>query len=467
MITISIEDDAIKIVATQGNLIKDAIVQPIEPGLVKEGVVLNPDAVGQIINQAFRESGIQDKNVIACVSGIRSIYRVVPLPKLSGDMMTQAIKGEISRLIPLPPEEIYTKWQVLHEGGDEVIAAIIGIPRETIDFVLSALRVAGLSAKIMDVKPLAIARVADEATAIIINVQQTDFDIVILVDGIPQIVRSLPFSENTSKPEDKKVEFMEELNRTVNFYNSSKTGRPISADTPVFISGQFKDIAIADITYPLKPLPTMLLYSDDFNIDLFTANVGLALKQGKLKDFPVKVNFNVLPAAYLPKPVSLVHMFSWLFIIFAAAILIFNIINLQQVMWKNSLLENQIKNLNLQVQSRTADKPDMDKLRAKLQTINNDQKSLQQLLNNFSQQREKLNKDLGIITSTVSGKIKMNSISYGDIWTVRGSAPDSSTVLNYVSSLQTGNRFAAVQLSSMSQIKYNQWDFVIVLSSLK
>ena len=45
----------------------------------------------------------------------------------------------------------------------------------------------------MDVRPLALARVADERDALIINVQPVGFDIVVMIDGIPELLRSLPF----------------------------------------------------------------------------------------------------------------------------------------------------------------------------------------------------------------------------------------------------------------------------------
>ena len=99
---LDIEDNALKIVTLKGNSVVSAIEEPLAPGLVKDGVVLDPPTVGQIIKDTFRKYGITEKNVIVSVSGIGSIYRVARLPKLSGDLMTGAVKQEMARQIPVP-----------------------------------------------------------------------------------------------------------------------------------------------------------------------------------------------------------------------------------------------------------------------------------------------------------------------------------------------------------------------------
>jgi hypothetical protein len=464
MITLDIEDNALKIVTFKGNNVVNAIEEPLEPGLVKDGVVLNPAAVGQIIVDTFKANGITEKNVIASVSGIGSIYRVARLPKLSGDLMSGAIKQEMSRLIPVPLDDLYTSWQIIPAGSGEVIVPIIAIPKEIIDFTLSTIKEAGLNAKVMDVKPLVIARVADEATAVMINIQPNGFDIVIVVDSIPQLIRSLPFSDEANSLTEKARELEEELERTVNFYNSSEPAEKISDDIDKFVSGPLKDIVKESLNHSIKSVPELLLYPDDFNADSFVPNLGLALKQGKIKDFPIKLNLNVIPAAYLPRPVSLIHVISWVFIIFAAVIIIFNIIGLQQVLGENSVLQSKINSLNAQIESRSADIPELDALRTQLANIEKQQKDLQLLIATVDTMRDSVNSELNTITSTVTGNIDLTTITYDSYWTIKGNAPDPYKIINYVFSLRDTGKFELVQLSSMSEVSYNQWNFIITLN---
>jgi type IV pilus assembly protein PilM len=465
MVTLDIEDNVIRAITVQGNSVKSAVEEPIEPGLVKDGIVLNPKVVGKIIRDMFSKNGIREKNVIASVSGINSIYRVSKLPKFSGDVMVDAVNREMARVIPVPLNELYTSYQMIPSGESEVMVSILGIPKETIDFSLSAMREAGLSVKVLDLRPLAIARVADELNAIIINIQPTCFDIVIVINGMPELIRSLPFSEDSASLEERMAEFGEELERTISFYDSSNPNRQIPEDISVFISGPLKELVKRNIKYRVKPLPDLLLYPEGFVIDSYIANVGLALKQGKIKNFPIIINLNVLPGAYLPKTVSLVQIFSWLFIIFAIAILIFNGINTGQVLARNALLQDQIKNLTAQVESRGASVPEVEKLQTQLQSIEKERDDLQVLIGTLAKERDEINNDLGVITSSVSGKIILTSIVYDGTWTVRGSAPDVMSILSYVFVLQSNSRFRLVELSSINEFTFFQWDFIVTISN--
>lgn len=467
MITLDIEDNVLKIVTFKGNNVINAIEEPLEPILVKDGIVLNPGTVGQIIAGALKAHGITEKNVIASVSGIGSIYRVARLPKLSGDLMSEAVQQEISRLIPVPLDDLYTSWQVIPAGADEVIVPIIAIPKEIIDFMLSTIKEAGLNVKVMDVKPLVIARVADETTAVMINIQPNGFDIVIVVDSIPQFIRSLPFSDEANGITEKARELEEELERTVNFYNSSDPDKKLPDDIDKFVSGPLKDIVKESLNHSIKPVPELLLYPAKFNADSFIPNLGLALKQSKIKDFPIKLNLNVIPAAYLPKPLSLIHVISWVFIILAAIIIIFNIIGLQQVLGQNGSLQSKINSLNAQIESRSADIPELDTLRTQLTNIEKQQSDLLLLVAAVDTQRDLVNSELNTITSTVTGNIDLTTITYDTFWTVKGNAPDPYKIINYVFNLRDTGKFELVQLSSMSELSYNQWDFIITLGEIE
>jgi type IV pilus assembly protein PilM len=464
MVTIDITDDVIRVVTFQGNGVKFALEEPVDPGLIKDGLILNPKAVGRIIKGIFSNNGIREKNVIVSISGIHSIYRVSRLPKFSRDIMTEAVNQEMARVIPVPLNELYVSWQDIPTGGVEVIVPMLGIPREMVDFTLSALREAGLNTKLMDIKPLALARVADETTAMVINIQPNCFDIVISVDGIPELIRSLSFSEDSTSLEDKMREFEEELEKTVSFFNSNNPDKQLPPEIPVFVSGPLADIVAGRISYQVRRLPDLFLYPTGFNVNSFVVNIGLALKQGKIKTFPISVNFNVLPAAYLPKAVSLMQLFSWVFLIIAVVILIFSGINVAQVLGQNASLQKQITDLSAQVESRGTSVPDAEKLQTQLNYIQKERDTLQGVIDSFAVQRDNMNKDLGIITSSVSGKIIIASISYTTAWTVKGLAPDAETAFNYVSNLQASNRFSLVELSSINELTYYQWEFVITVT---
>ncbi|MCJ7653914.1 MAG: pilus assembly protein PilM, partial [Dehalococcoidia bacterium] len=190
MVTLDIEDTSIRIMAVAGRRIQTAASLPLEPGLVRDGVVIDTATVSQRLTELLSAHGINEKKVVVSISGIHSIYRVVNIPKLPKNLMDEAAKREMESLMPVPLNELYTSWQAINVSDIDTLICLVGMPRNTVDAMLETLRQAGLQAEVMDVRPLALARVADERDALIINVQPFGFDIVVMIDGIPELLRS-------------------------------------------------------------------------------------------------------------------------------------------------------------------------------------------------------------------------------------------------------------------------------------
>ncbi|MCJ7656150.1 MAG: pilus assembly protein PilM, partial [Dehalococcoidia bacterium] len=228
MVTLDIEDTSIRIMSVAGRQVQPAASLPLEPGLVHDGVIIDPATVGRRIGELMAANGISERRAVVSISGIHSIYRVVNIPKLPKNLMEEAAKREMERLMPVPLNELYTSWQAINVTDIDTVICLVGMPRSTVDAMLETLRQAGLQPEAMDVRPLALARVADERDALIINVQPFGFDIVVMIDGIPELLRSLPFPADAASPDEKIAEVKEELERTVGFYNSSHKGSEIT-----------------------------------------------------------------------------------------------------------------------------------------------------------------------------------------------------------------------------------------------
>jgi len=265
MVTLDIEDTCIRMMVVKGRQVELAVSSPLEPGLVEDGVVADKATVSQRIKELMDTHGIAEKQVVASISGIHSIYRVVSMPRLPGRMLEEAAVREMDRVMPLPLNELYTSWQAVAVSDVEIAMCLVGLPRNTVDAMLETLHQAGLESRVMDVRPLALARVVDEKDAIIVNVQPVGFDIVIMMDGIPELLRSLPFPHGDISAADKVAVIKEEMDRTATFYNSSHTESPISAAVAVFFSGELGETLAEALGYQAKPLPELLSYPEGFN----------------------------------------------------------------------------------------------------------------------------------------------------------------------------------------------------------
>jgi type IV pilus assembly protein PilM len=463
MVTLDIEDTSIKMMLVKGKHIEAVASLPLEPGLVNDGVVIDTATVSRHIAELMSAHGINEKKVVVSISGIHSIYRVVNLPRLPRGLLDEAAKREMERVMSVPLNELYTSWQAISLSDAETAMCIVGLPRNTVDAVLETLRQAGLQPEAMDVRPLALSRVADERDAIIINVQQAGFDIVIMIDGIPELLRSLPFPATAASIADKISEVKEELERTVAFHNSSHKENPVTHHTAAFVSGELGDTLAGTLEYQVKPLPQLLSYTDSLNTSEYATNIGLALKFMRADISQTRVNINVTPEAYLPKPIPIIQIVSWAFIPIAIAVLLLLGISTLQTVRQNQSLQAEVNSAQAQVQVRQGTEAALKQLQTKVDEAKKTRDVFKPPLDSAEAQRVKVNGDLSEVTSLLPGIVKLKSISYSQSLTVSGTAPDDSTIVNYVRDLTNSGQFSEVLISDMREIEFNEWQFSLTL----
>jgi len=465
MITLDIQDSSIKMMAVRGRQVETAVSLPLEPGLVQDGVIVNSSVVGMRIAELMAAHGIAEKKVVVGISGIHAIYRVANVPKLPKNLLDEAARREAERAMPVPLDELYTSWQTISISDIETAICLVGIPRATVDAMLETLRQAGLQPEAMDVRPLALARVVDERDAIIINIQQIGFDIVVMIDGIPELLHSLPFAADAASPDEKIAEVKEELERTVTFYNSSHKERQITAGVAAFLSGELGEtLAQTLVEYRVKPLPQLLSNTDSLITSEYASNIGLALRQARTDISPAQVNLNVTPEAYLPKPFPLIQLVSWAFILIAIAVLImFGALTLQKYRQTISLI-GQVGKIQAQVQARQGTEIAIEQLQAQITQIKADGATFQQPLDDASAQRARVNGNLSKVTSSLPGIASLQSISYNnEATTVTGTAPADTTIVDYVRALRNSGQFSEVLISNMNEVEFNKWQFTLTL----
>ncbi len=463
MVTLDIEDTCIRMMVVKGKRVEKAATIPLEPGLVKDGVVIDKVTVGQRIKALMSAQGVAEKQVVASISGIHSIYRAVSLPRLPKKMMADAARKEVERAMPVPLRELYTSWQAVDMSDVEIVICLVGLPRNTVDSVLDTLHEAGLKPHVMDISPLALSRVADDKDAIIINVQQVSFDIVVMIRGIPELLRSLTFPAGDIPPDEKVAVLKEELDRTIVFYNSSHKANPITPSIAVYASGELREMLVEALDYTVKPLPQLLFYPEGFDANEYVTNIGSVLKQLRVDASQSRVNINIVPEAYLPKPRSTGRVISWALIIVAIAVLIRLAVSTQQALQETSALQAKVDTAQTQVQVRQGTQEALEKLQVKIDEAKAARDVFLQPLHSFAVQRAKVNVDLSKVTSLLPGTVKLQSITCGESLNISGTAPDETTILGYQRDLRDTGRFSEVLLSNMQEVEYKKWAFTLIL----
>lgn len=446
-----------------GRQVEKVAILSLEPGLVENGLIKDKAIVSGHIRELLSSQGISDRQAVTGISGIHSIYRTVSLPHLTKGVVAEAARREFERVAPMPLAELYTSWQAVDVSAEETVLCLAGLPRNTVDAMLETLHQAGLQSTGMDIIPLALARVTDEKDAVIINVQPLNFDIVVMKNGIPELLRSLSFPSEDMAASDKVKLIKEEMDRTVTFYNSSHKESPITTSIATFISGVMREMLVDSLGYNAKPLPDLLPSRINFDISDYAVNAGLALKQVKDSGTPVLVNIDATPAKYLPKQRPRIEMISWAVLVLAIILLVPLAIITQRTVAETTALTARVNIIEVQAKNRQTADALLKMLQAKVDAINAAQGSYQSSLGMFKSQHARVNGDLARITSLLPGIVNLSSISYGEKVFINGNAPDKTTILSYTRALRDTGRFANVMMSDMHEVDYNRWFFILML----
>jgi len=464
MITLEITDSRINMAVLRGRQVQVAASLPLEPGLVNDGVITNTAVVSQRLRELMEYHGVAERQAVVGISGMHSIYRTFSLPRLPRDMQDEAVRREAARILPVPESEVYTSWQAIDVSGSETMICLVALPRASVDAITETLSQAGLESRLMDVAPLALARAADEGNAIVINAQPSSFDIVVVLDGIPKLLRSLATPPPVMPASDAEVALVEELDRTLSFLDLSREGFSEATGLPVFVAGEARQMAFRALAeYPVRPFPQLLLLPEGVDAGDYAVNIGLALKQAKGGRLQSMVDINVVPEIYRPTPLPIMEIVSWALVLIAIASVIPVGISTVRAFSETRSLQSQLDNLQRQVEVATGSAASLAKLRTKLDATNAQLAVLKEPMAVAQAQRKSVNEKLAKATGLKPGNVKVTSISYATTLSVSGTAPDKALVLHYASALRDSGKFSSVVVQQLTEVKFNEWSFTILM----
>ena len=144
-------------------------VEPLPPNAVVEKNIVEVEAVGEAVRRAVARSGTRSKAAAAAVAGSAVITRIIPVPAdIDDDDLEAQVELEAANYIPYPIEEVNLDFEVLgpmpsNPGMNQVLLA--ASRSENVELRQSALELAGLTAKVMDVEAFAV----ENAFALVAN----------------------------------------------------------------------------------------------------------------------------------------------------------------------------------------------------------------------------------------------------------------------------------------------------------
>jgi len=333
IVTLEIDTTAIRFMETrEGRVVKWASLA-LDPTLFEDGVISDPPALSAAVRQLMDSSGIKARDVIASVSGLYSVSRIVAVSNPPGGVTTrESVLEAAGDMMPLSMDELYLSGQTIATGEGVQQVLVVGVPRDVLDAEMLALRMAGINPRILELKTIALARAVNKEQALILNIEPSSFDIVIVVNSIPEVMRTIAWQPDSLTIEDRVEHLAMNLELTVGFYNSHHLDTPLDPATPFLITGQISaDLDLmeklpARVGYPVESLAPPLECPKHMPVSQYAVNIGLALKgrtpsKSLEQDSYLPPDINLLPGTYKPWKPSARQVYFACFVIAAIALL--------------------------------------------------------------------------------------------------------------------------------------------------
>ncbi|MEW5945507.1 MAG: type IV pilus assembly protein PilM [bacterium] len=170
---------------SQGIQLQSYGISATPQGAVTDGILNNPEAVGEALQQIVKYFGIKERKAVCALPGRLVTIRTVNLPAgLSDREVKVATIGEVERFLQFPLDEMEYDYQVLgtQETGDrkQVSVLFVASHKDSVQKRVESLRHGGLDSVEVDVEPFVLMRSVVEAG--LFNEQETFQQTIMLME---------------------------------------------------------------------------------------------------------------------------------------------------------------------------------------------------------------------------------------------------------------------------------------------
>lgn len=169
----------------------------LAPGVVDHGMVQDPAALTESLQQLWKIHGLKCRNVILGVANPQVLVRAITVPELDREQRAKALPFQAKDVVALPLDEVVLDFAPLGAADPEtnmVNGLLVASPRQPVIETVAAVERAGLTVVRVDLASFAVLRSTAEQNVDIGAV--IDFGahlttVVIHQDGVPKLVRTL------------------------------------------------------------------------------------------------------------------------------------------------------------------------------------------------------------------------------------------------------------------------------------
>jgi len=195
VVTLDIDSKSIRLLEMKGKVVEKWAEAPFEASVPEGEQASGLPALSKAVRQLMGSSGIKAKKVIASLSGLYTLSRILPDSALPPAPTTgEAILEIANEIMPLPENRRYLSWQTISNKEGERLFLAVAVAREMLDSQVQALRTAGIDPYVVELRSMALVRAVDKKQAIILNIDSPSIDIIVIVDNVPEVIRTIAWN---------------------------------------------------------------------------------------------------------------------------------------------------------------------------------------------------------------------------------------------------------------------------------
>jgi type IV pilus assembly protein PilM len=266
---------AAQVTVSKGRPVLERFGQVALPaGVVRDGEVVDADAVAQAIKTLWAQAKFTKKDVVLGVSNQKVVVRLIDLPWMAQDDLRASLKFQVADLVPIPVEEAVLDFipleEVVSDSSRLYRGLLVAASQDAVLDAIRAVQKAGLKVATVDLTPFAVLRVAGAHDSFgmagpeaVVDIGAKVTNIIVHEAGIPKFVRILllggdditgaiveklgispaeaealkrnpaalaePSAASARKVVDQAlIEFVDEVRGSVDYFVAMSGGRPLS-----------------------------------------------------------------------------------------------------------------------------------------------------------------------------------------------------------------------------------------------
>jgi type IV pilus assembly protein PilM len=161
-------------------------------------------ALSQAIAQVVKQAGISTKNVAANLPSSKVFTTVIDLDKLPPEELAKTISYQADSFIPTPLAQSKIDWKIIGDspGNPKKVEVLLSsIENSVAEERLQVIEAAGLDVLALEPDSLALTRALttedEKQPQMVLDIDSLSTDLVITIDGIPRLVRTIQMGSST------------------------------------------------------------------------------------------------------------------------------------------------------------------------------------------------------------------------------------------------------------------------------